>query len=208
MSRQDPTIISNLEILLLKGDKGDTGESYDDTELRNEIRSQNARIDDLEALVNSFDGTMILEDMATLEQTSTSTHDYDVGDYLIYNSQFYRVTASISIGDTIAEGTNVTPATVAEALDLMAEKQFNAIYGLDNKTTVINKDASGNVTSIVETNAEAVCTTTFSTSGTTTTVTTTIVPTSGSYDYTKTAVIETVSAGIQITESYSTTPKV
>lgn len=223
MSRHDSTIIEDVKVLMLKGAKGDPGETYDDTEIRNLIRSQNATIADLEDLVNSYDGTMILRDLATLEDSPNgdSTHAYSAGDWLIYESQLYETTTSIAIGDILEEGVNLEAVTVAEVLENfqtmldnaltnmedtlenMAEEQFKMYYGLESKTSNYTEDANGLITGIVETKSEAVATTTFATSGATTTITTTIVPTQGEYDYTKTTVITEVTNGQTITESYT-----
>ena len=227
MSRHDSTTIENVKVLMLKGEKGAPGETYDDTEIRNLIRSQNATIADLEELVNSYDGTMILRDIATLEDSPNgdSTHAYSAGDWLIYESQLYETTTSIAIGDLLEEGVNLQAVTVAEVLENfqtmldnalsnmedtlenMAEEQFNMYYGLMSKTTAINKNSDGDLTSIVETSADAVATSTFSTSGTTTTITTALIPTEGDYNYTKTTVIAEVTNGYTVTESYTRTAK-
>lgn len=220
MSRHDSTNIENVKVLMLKGAKGDPGETYDDTEIRNLIRSQNATIADLAELVNSYDGTMILRDLATLEDSPNgdSTHAYSIGDYLIYESQFYRVIDEIAIGDELIEDTNIESSTVDEALknlklsidqelELLAQKEFKMFYELVNRTTAINKDGNGDITSIVETSSDAVATSTFVTSGTTTTITTALVPTQGDYDYTKQTVIAESVSGYTITENYTITAK-
>ena len=209
MSKQDATKPENIKIMLLKGQKGDAGETYDDTEIRNLIRGQNAAISDLADLVNSFDGLAILEDMATVEDSPNgeSTHAYNEGDWLIYNSQLYKATTSIAIGNTLEEGVNLEAITIGEVLNTVAREQFNMLYGLINKTSSYTEDANGIITGIVETSTDAVATTTFARSGTTTTITTTIVPTQGEYDYTKTTVIVEVSGGQTITESYTRTAK-
>lgn len=227
MSRHDSTNIENVKVLMLKGAKGDPGETYDDTEIRNLIRSQNATIADLAELVNSYDGTMILRDLATVEDSPNgdSTHAYSEGEWLIYESQLYETTTSIAIGDLLEEGVNIKAVTVAEvlenfqimldnaltnmedSLENLAEEQFKMYYGLESKTSNYTEDANGLITGIVETKSDAVATTTFTTSGATTTITTTIVPTQGEYDYTKTTVIVEVSGGQTITESYTRTAK-
>ena len=55
-----------------------------------------------------------LEDMITAfnEPTATSTHNYSVGDYFIYNDVLYKATATITIGDTIVPNTNCTATNV------------------------------------------------------------------------------------------------
>lgn len=215
MSRQNSTIIENVKIVMLKGEKGDAGATYDDTDIRNLIRSQNAVISDLVELVNSYDGTLIMQDFATLEESAEASHAYLVGDYLMYESQFYRVISNIAIGDTLTEGTNIVATTIDEELnnlqneilEYVAMEQFKMFYNLADKSTVIEKDNNGDLISIVETTNYAVATSTFATSGTTTTITTTIVPTIGEYNYVKTSVIDEVGNETTITESYIVTSK-
>ena len=92
-------------------------------------------------------------------------------------------------------------------IDDVTQREFERYYSLVNKTVDINKDSSGNTTSIVETSDEAVCTTTFETTDTGKTITTVCIPVSGSFNYTKAVLIETVETGIKITESYTQTSK-
>lgn len=53
-------------------------------------------------------------DIATAEPSSTSTHAYAVGDYLMYSSQLYKVTQAISVGDTLVAGTNIAATKIAD----------------------------------------------------------------------------------------------
>jgi len=55
--------------------------------------------------------------IAVVEDTSTASQAYAVGDLLVYSGQLYRVTADIAQGGTITPGTNVTPTTVADELE-------------------------------------------------------------------------------------------
>lgn len=89
----------------------------------------------------------------------------------------------------------------------IVRKEFERYYSLVSKTVNVNKDSSGNTTSIVETSSEAVSTTTFEATSDGKIITTEIVPSSGNYNYTKTTTIKTVSSGKQITESYVQTAK-
>lgn len=205
MSKQDATKPENIKIMLLKGQKGDAGETYDDTEIRNLIRGQNAAISDLADLVNSFDGLAILRDIATVENeiNEESTHNYEIGEYLVFNSQLYQVTQTIQIGDELEENINITATNVGDVLENLAKKQFDILYETTNKTTVTTKDGNGNIITIVETDSNAVATSTFVTSGSITTITTTIVPVRGEYNYVKTTTIENTSTTRTITESYT-----
>lgn len=92
-------------------------------------------------------------------------------------------------------------------MDELDRITFERYYNLINKVVDINRDSDGNVTSIVETNDEVVCTTTFATNGVDKTITTVCIPTDGFYDYTKTVVIKNVESGTKITESYTKTTK-
>lgn len=61
------------------------------------------------------------EDMicAFNETSSTSTHDYAIGDYFRYNDVLYEATAVINIGDTITPDTNCKTTNVTtELLDI------------------------------------------------------------------------------------------
>lgn len=61
-------------------------------------------------------GDALAADFAQVEASSTSAHAYSVDDYLMLNDQLYKVTQSISIGDTITPGTNVTATSVTDEL--------------------------------------------------------------------------------------------
>lgn len=67
--------------------------------------------------------------IAIVEDTSTASQAYAVGDLLVYSGQLYRVTAAINIGGTITPGTNVTPTTVADELAGGAVSSFNGRTG-------------------------------------------------------------------------------
>ena len=78
-----------------------------------------------------------LENIATVEETSTASQNYAVGDYLIYDNQLYKVTSAISSGGTITVGTNVTAVNVT---DTKVDKDVTAASG--NLPTY---NASGNL---------------------------------------------------------------
>lgn len=58
--------------------------------------------------------------MITSEEVSPSAHVYQRGNYLIYNNQLYKVTAAISIGDTLSTSTNLEAVNVGEELKATA----------------------------------------------------------------------------------------
>ncbi|MDD3040021.1 hypothetical protein [Bacteroides sp.] len=84
---------------------------------------------------------------------------------------------------------------------------FYKYYGLFSKTTTVNKDVDGNITSIVETSDEVTSTVTFSVTDNVTTVTEVIVPFAGSSKYVKTTIVTTNVLSIVTNESYETQPK-
>lgn len=96
---------------------------------------------------------------------------------------------------------------VVQQVNDITQREFERYYSMVNKIIDINKDSSGNTTSIVETSDEAVCTTTFATTDSGKTITTVCVPVNGLFNYTKTVLIETVESGTKITESYTQTSK-
>ena len=50
------------------------------------------------------------------EDTATSTHAYEIGDYFYYNDVLFKATAQIAIGATIVPNTNCTGVTVMNEL--------------------------------------------------------------------------------------------
>lgn len=52
------------------------------------------------------------ENGATVEYTDTASKAYAVGEYLLCDSKFYKVTTAIAQGGTITPGTNVTKTNV------------------------------------------------------------------------------------------------
>lgn len=56
-------------------------------------------------------------ELADKEETSTASKAYAVGEYLVYNSTFYRVTAAIAQGGTITPGTNVVSVKLGDEIE-------------------------------------------------------------------------------------------
>lgn len=54
----------------------------------------------------------VLGDFATVEDSTTASKAYKVGEYLVYNNRLYRVTTAIASGGTITVGTNVVQTDV------------------------------------------------------------------------------------------------
>lgn len=63
----------------------------------------------------------VLGDFATVEDSTTASKAYKVGEYLVYNNRLYRVTTAIASGGTINTGTggNVKQTTVGDELSNM-----------------------------------------------------------------------------------------
>ena len=115
--------------------------------------------------------------------------------------------ANIANNDTTTEAGYVADARIVkkhgDEIDSLADYAFLAKYGLLNKETVIADGTSGGKVITVTTD-DAVVTTTFSLNAATgvKTITDVIIPTSGSYKYTKTSVITPTKTGKTIKESY------
>lgn len=115
--------------------------------------------------------------------------------------------ANIANNDTTTEAGYVADARIVkkhgDEIDSLTDHAFLAKYGLLNKETVIADGTSGGKVITVTTD-DAVVTTTFSLNAATgvKTITDVIIPTSGSYKYTKTSVITPTKTGKTIKESY------
>ena len=59
---------------------------------------------------------IVNQNLANVEDTSTASQAYAVGDYLIFIDRFCKVTSAIAQGDTLAIGTNLDYDTVANEL--------------------------------------------------------------------------------------------
>lgn len=53
--------------------------------------------------------------IATVE-SAQATENHSAGDYILLNGQMYLVTASVSVGETFVEGTNITSVSIGEEL--------------------------------------------------------------------------------------------
>lgn len=59
--------------------------------------------------------------LAGVEDTAVASKNYSANTYLIFNDDIYRVTKTITAGETIEESVNVTKTTVAEQLMALAQ---------------------------------------------------------------------------------------
>lgn len=77
----------------------------------------------------------VFGDFATVEYTDMASKSYAVGDYLVYDSKFYKVTTAIAQGGTIVPDTNVEQTTVGDEVN-----------ELDNKTKAIGLNTTSSMT--------------------------------------------------------------
>lgn len=59
--------------------------------------------------------------LAGVEDSAVASKNYSTDSYLIFNDDIYRVTKTITAGETIEDGVNVTKTTVAEQLMALAQ---------------------------------------------------------------------------------------
>lgn len=78
-------------------------------------------------------------DFATVEESTTSAHAYSVGDLLVLNNYLYRVTADISIGNTLTVGTNIERRTVEDEIKGVNNTMNTLLDGVDNRIQSINE---------------------------------------------------------------------
>lgn len=55
--------------------------------------------------------------VATIEDTTLAQNSYSVGEYLVHRGVLMKVTAAITAGDTLEEGTNISSTTVGAELN-------------------------------------------------------------------------------------------
>lgn len=59
--------------------------------------------------------------LAGVEDSSTASKNYSANTYLVFNDDIYKTTKTITAGETIEDGVNVTKTTVAEQLMALAQ---------------------------------------------------------------------------------------
>lgn len=64
----------------------------------------------------------ILGDIGTIQQSNVASKAYAVGDYLVLNGYFYKVTTAIAQGGTITPGTNVVATNVGAEVNQINSK--------------------------------------------------------------------------------------
>ena len=93
-------------------------------------------------------GKTLAGNFATVQTSATASKAYAVGDYLVLNGLFYKVTAAIANGGTISVGTNVTLANVGRQLSNLNDSLHTTngyIYSgsLPNNTDFNNVTTAG-----------------------------------------------------------------
>lgn len=79
----------------------------------------------------------LAKNFANEEDSATATTNYSVGQYVIYNEQFYKVTAAISAGQTLVPGTNIEATNVGAQLSAL-----NDSLTISTSTTVIDMNVA------------------------------------------------------------------
>ena len=106
-------------------------------------KSANQTVHDKIGSVDTKIGAM--DDNIAPTEVSPSENAYSIGDTLIYNDVRYKVTAAISIGDSLTDGTNIEEKTVDDDLvqinsdlsELNSKTTSNTVnYTLENGCTV------------------------------------------------------------------------
>lgn len=86
----------------------------------------------------------VFGDFATVEYTDTASKAYAVGDYLVHDSKFYKVTTAIAQGDTIVPDTNVVKTTVGGEVNELY-KVFGDFATVESTTTASKGYSSGDL---------------------------------------------------------------
>ena len=69
----------------------------------------------------------LAKNFANEEDSAVATMNYSVGQYLVYNEHFYKVTAAISTGQALVPGTNIEATTVGTQLSALSDSLTNLI---------------------------------------------------------------------------------
>lgn len=73
-------------------------------------------------LKDAVDAKYEKSNVAYIQESPVATRAYAIGDYLLYNSRTYRVTAAIAAGGSIIPGSNATSVTIGDELKLKFDK--------------------------------------------------------------------------------------
>ena len=136
-----------------------------------------------------------------------NTQEADTEDWRVAFQNAYEAEFAAWFNHLQAEIDANVAANLQNQIDDEVMLSFKRYYELINKTTTINKDAYGNVTSILEVSSEAQCATTFSENLGSKVITTTVIPEEGEWQYVKTTTITYNDASTSISETYTKGPK-
>jgi hypothetical protein len=124
---------SDVDAALWEAHQGATQAALDITSINSEIQTITGKQADDEADIATISGKVstlettvanhtteigdVRRDLqdnieSSREDTATSTHAYEIGDYFYYNDVLFKATAQIAIGATIVPNTNCTGVTV------------------------------------------------------------------------------------------------
>ena len=90
--------------------------------------------------------------LATIEPTSSASKAYAAGDYLVYNGQLYKVTGTISPGETLTPGGNIQTVTNGGFNDLNALTTYR-----ETDFTNVNSNLTFGDSTVIIKNKIAVC---------------------------------------------------
>lgn len=85
--------------------------------------------------------------IATVE-SAQATENHSAGDYILLNGQMYLVTASVSVGETFVEGTNITAVSIGDELTALNAGLTYKLKGTVTGATVISYPANFDVAKI------------------------------------------------------------
>lgn len=102
---------------------------------------------------NKYSGLGADSNVATVEDTTTSTHAYAKGDYVVVEGQLYEVTAAIAVGDTFSVGTNISVTTVGDELVQIKSDLTNIKIGNYDVSGTTDSYGSLNISSGLPNNA-------------------------------------------------------
>lgn len=78
----------------------------------------------------------LAKNFANEEDSAVATMNYSVGQYLVYNEQFYKATAAISAGQTLVPGTNIEATNVGTQLSALNDSLANHVLVVNYTSSV------------------------------------------------------------------------
>ena len=79
-------------------------------------------------------------DFATIEESTTASQTYAVGDYFIYGGKLYVATAAISSGGTITPGTNCSETSLAAQIKSINDRRVRNIVILGDSWNDVDQE--------------------------------------------------------------------